>query len=275
MNNPYATFIQEYFNRIALLNHSAYQLDHLLKFYPKEFEEKNKTKQLYGTAQYISDWTGPNENGWEINNPTGISIITNLETDRILSQECGFLYAQSFEALEKLLKNLVFEKLTKSTSFLGDIMNSKETAHFRKPFDKGKIKREKIGGGNSLFEATKIGCSPLFEDFSFHNDYNYNFEKIWAIFSVVRHSITHSKSSISKSKIIKNDKLNWILVNHFFNVKETGKDKIEIIFDYISFRSIQKKMAEFGYQFFKMYSILENLEYQIETITKSPSDSQK
>lgn len=276
MNNPYTTFILEYFNRIAILNHSAYQLDHLLKFYPKEFEEKNKTKQLFGTAQYIADWTGPNENGWEYNLPTGISIITNLETERILSQECGYLYSHSFEALEKLMKDLVFEKITNSTSFLDTILNSKETAGFRKPFEKGKINREKLKGGDSLFEAIKIGCSPIFQDISLHNDYNYNFQKLWEIFSKIRHSITHSKGSISKSTIYKANKFNEKgLVNHFFNTNEIGKGKIEITFDYNSFRRIQKKMAEFGYQFFKMFCILENLDFKIEKIKESPSYSQK
>jgi hypothetical protein len=276
MNNPYTKFILEYFSRIALLNHSVYQLEHILKSYPKVFEERNKTEPLFGTAQIISDWTKSNDNIWEISNPTGISIISNLESERIISQECGYSYSQIFEALEKLFKDLVFIKLKNNFAFFNQVRSSPKTLKFLNTTEQSRLTREKLTGGNTLFEVIKIGCLPIFEDFSLKNEYNYNFQKLWEIFSEIRHSITHSKSSISKSTIYKANKFNEKgLVNHFFNTKEIGKGEIEITFDYDSFGNIQKTMTEFGYQFFKMLSILENLDFKIETIKESPSDCQK
>jgi hypothetical protein len=77
------------------------------------------------------------------------------------------------------------------------------------------------------------------------------------ILSEVRHSITHSKSEINKSKINKTKYHNQIF-DFFYLVINDELLKIEL--DFTKFEYLVKK-AEFSFQIYKAISIEENLNW--------------
>jgi hypothetical protein len=77
------------------------------------------------------------------------------------------------------------------------------------------------------------------------------------ILSEVRHSITHSKSEINKSKINKTKYHNQIF--DFFTYSVINDELLKIELDFTKFEYLVKKLAEFSFQIYKAISIEENL----------------
>src|SRR5690606_12031496 len=83
-----------------------------------------------GTSLIIGDWTGPTDNGWKINFHTGVQKSTLKENyaseiEKILSREFGLAFAQCYEALETLFKDLIKEKILKDQNFKNSLPEKK------------------------------------------------------------------------------------------------------------------------------------------------------
>jgi hypothetical protein len=78
------------------------------------------------------------------------------------------------------------------------------------------------------------------------------------ILSEVRHSITHSKSEINKSKINKTKYHNQIF-DFLFTYSVINDELLKIELDFTKFEYLVKKLAEFSFQIYKAISIEENL----------------
>ena len=70
----------------------------------------------FSSALVISDWSGPTDNGWEINFPTGVYSNTSKEEyegeiNSFISRQLCLLFAQSFEGFERFLKNSVMVRI--------------------------------------------------------------------------------------------------------------------------------------------------------------------
>jgi len=114
MKNPYSSFLNKMYSTLLEYRHST---DRLNKVLNKDVEvyTKGGVNLNYSSALVISDWSGTKDNGWAINFYTGTFIETKrdayeIEINKMLSREFCLIYSQSFEALEKFLKDCLFVK---------------------------------------------------------------------------------------------------------------------------------------------------------------------
>ena len=147
MKNPYKEHLDIFFETITDLKHTANRLNKVLLQDVEKYTSE-KAKFFSGTALIIGDWTGATENGWKINFHTGITKSTfkenyATEIEKVLSREFGLAFAQSFEAFEKLLKDLVFFKIQTDTNFRQGLKPNKDYS------------RDKLSGGDEIFKLIK------------------------------------------------------------------------------------------------------------------------
>jgi hypothetical protein len=211
------------------------------------------------SALVISDWTGPKDNGWEINFHTGIFKKTVKEMypadiNRIISRECCLMYAQSFEALESLLKNLIFDKACRSTELEQFILAKKSNGLT--------LTRDKIPGGDHLFDIFKKFGGQTYKSFSETNNDNFKFKELWTILSLTRHAITHSQSILKTSELKRTD-YHFAIFEYLFDYETKDENRIEIQLDFKKFERIIKKLSEFGFQSFKIACIEDGLDWSV------------
>ena len=92
---------------------------------------------------------------------------------------------------------------------------------------------------------------------------NLKFKELLKVLSEVRHSVTHSKSIIKKSKI-NLTQYHEKVFNFLFNHAEIDNEQIHIELDFKKFEFLMKKLSEFAFQIFKAISIEEKLEWSYE-----------
>lgn len=251
--NPYKTHLDLLFNRVIDLRHTVSRINIVLKNDVKLVSNK-EIKVISGSALIISDWTGPTDEGWEINFHTGARRATlkenyNIEVKRIISNECCLAYAQAFEALEKYLKNCVFQKLQNNVEFRKTI-----------GYDE-KIARGRMPGGDELFKLVKKACGEYYQKFTHENNKNVKFKQFWTIISEVRHAITHSDCNISMSRISKSS-YHFAAFEHLFNYSVIDDKTLHIELDYKGLERALKYIAEFSYQIYKCLSICDKLSWE-------------
>jgi len=258
MKNPYKTFLDDYFDKLLGFRHSTNRVNKVLA---KDVEiYLPDGAQFYsGSALVISDWTGPTDNGWEINFHTGIFKETvkemyPAEIKRIISRECCLMYAQSFEALESLLKNLIFDKACRSSELERFILAKRK---------KGlTLTREKMPGGDDLFDIFKKFGGETYKAFSETNNEKVKFRELWTILSLTRHAITHSQSILRTSEL-KPTEYHFAIFEYLFDFETKDENRIEIQLDSKKFERLIKKLSEFGFQSFKIACIEDGLDWSV------------
>jgi hypothetical protein len=253
--NPYKKYLDELFDRIIELRHTDSNLSKTLNESVKRYINLNGFI-LSGSSLVISDWTGPTDNGWEINFHTGFSKSTfgeNYENEvkRIISQECCYAFAQSFEALEKFFKDCIFEKIE---------IHPRRRFCFQRNYAV-KTRRENLGGDRLFKLIRKIG-DPYFSSYSSNNNKKLRFKELWTVLSECRHSITHSKSIIAIHKIKKSGYHFEIFKNLFF-YSNNGDNSITLELDFKALTYVLDIISEFAFQVYKSISIKEGLDWEI------------
>ncbi len=239
--NPYNEHLKILFHRILELRHVANHLNSVLTESIKRFDSVKDTDFIVLSSLVISDWTGPTDNGWEVNFHTGINKVVfkhnyDLEVKRIISQECCFAYAQSFEALERFLKNCIKIKGIDSEK------------------SKPKIRRDE------LFEQIKKVCNPTFNMTSGKNNKKIKFKEYWVVLYKVRDAIIHSTAAIEKKEIeLSAD--HKALFEYLFSYSEIDSEKIRIELDYRELDKLLKNVSEFAFLVYKQLSINEKLDW--------------
>lgn len=257
MTNPYKKYLDELFSTLLEYKHTTQRFNTVLK---KDAETYSKDKATFHSmaALYISDWSGPTDNGWELPFPTGsIREIEkhnyHLEVEKIIIRECCLIYGQSFECLEKNFKDCVFTKA---------IHNNHIDDAIKKTLKLGqKSNRKTVPGGESLFKLIKLSGGNTFKELSKKSNLNIELGILWSILSEVRHSITHSRSIIETSKINLSNHHKDIFKS-LFRYSEINKDYIQIEIDYKNLDRLIKTLSEFAFQVFKILSIEENYKWQ-------------
>jgi hypothetical protein len=254
--NPYKIHIDFFFARQIELRHYAYWASSRLNDSVKSYRDTNH-KYFSGSALIISDWLGESDNGWEINHPTGfIKSIGKENYDeevvRIIGNICCYTFSQSFETLEKLIKDCLYEFSIAHTEFQKQIKLTNDKI----------FKRENIPGGNELIDIIKKVCEPFFNDFSQNNERNYKLKELWTVLSEARHAITHSSSMIKNSKINKSD-YHYMLFDHLFSHKKVNDDLTQLLIDYQNLNILIKRISEYGFIIFKFLCLKENLDWKI------------
>jgi hypothetical protein len=255
--NPYQEHIEFLFSRILELRHICSHLSSVLNDSIRKIETNANIKFISGSSLIISDWTEPQDSKWEINYHTGVSKITfkenyKEEVKKIISIECCYAFAQTFEALEEYLKDCVFLRMKQNQKF-------QETVQNKHPKNNS---RENLPGGDNLFKLIKKAFGNNFVEITRQDEQKIRFTEFWCILSEIRHCIVHSKSVIKLSKINKSD-YHHVIFNSFFDFAKYENDLIQIELDYEKLDNLLKNISEFAFQIFKLLSIQENFDWQI------------
>jgi hypothetical protein len=258
MKNPYKIFLDEYFDKLLGYRHSTNRVNNVL-MKDVEIYLPDGAQYYSGSALVISDWTGPTDNGWEINFHTGIFKETvkemyPAEIKRIISRECCLMYSQSFEALETLLKNLIFDKACRSTELEQVILAKKKNGLT--------LTRDKMPSGNLLFDIFKKFGGGTYKTFSETNNEKVKFKELWTVLSLTRHAIIHSQS-ILKTSELKLTQYHFAIFKYLFDYETKDENRIEIQLDLKKFERIIKKLSEFGFQSFKIACIEDGLDWSV------------
>jgi hypothetical protein len=209
-----------------------------------------------GSSLILRDWSGMTDNGWSYSYPTDSMIHTNKENysdflnDTISKQFC-LLYAQSFEGLERLLKDLVFELI--------DIdLNLKVAVESRLKPDQ-KLSRNTIPSGDSL---SKI-INGLFDSFSYQKDNaKFDLKTSFFILSKTRNNIIHNNYTFSKSEIFcSTDKKNLFI--EFFKYDKIDNQMNKIKLDINDFKKLMDFMCGYAFQVFKKLCLKYDLNWKV------------
>lgn len=260
--------MNSYRRNLELFHNKALYYRHIISRVIKILQE-DKVKYTSESATFhsisalaISDWTGPTENGWEINFYTGNIVETTKEEyikeiDKMISKQLCLFYAQIYEAFEKFVKDCLYER-TENDINIRTYAISLLTVNMKPGFS-----RAYMPTGKKLYELLKKAGGKTFEEFNSTNSLNIKFPIIWTIFAEVRHSITH-KESIMDLKIIKKSKEHTQVFNMFFNMKPESSNTILIQLDIRKFNTLIKRFSEYAFQIYKILSIEEGLEWKID-----------
>lgn len=260
MTNPYKTFLNDFFSTLLDYRHSTNRLNKVLKK-DVEIYTKEGARLHLASALVISDWSGPTDNGWEINFHTGISTETpkdtyEIEINKMLSRELCLMYAQSFEALEKFLKDCFFSRANRDKKLKDYIIS------LIPKISESELKRYKMPGGDNLFKVLKKAGGKTFTKYSSENNLNIRFSELWSVLSESRHAITHSRSYIKQPKI-NLSKHHSDIFNFLFNSSKIDNELLLIELDYSKFDRLVKRLSEFAFQVFKILSTEEEIEWDI------------
>lgn len=254
MINPYKTHLTKYFETIEDFKHTCIRLNKVLL----KDVEKYSTEEanfISATSLIIGDWTGPNDNGWKINYHTGVNKITfkenySYEINNILSREFGMAYAQCYEALETLLKDLIYLKIETDLTFKNSLPMGVDYS------------RHRLKGGEDIFKLIKKAGKIRFQKYSKSNNPNFKFKEVFKVFSEIRHAIIHSRGVLKTSKI-PNTEYYTRLFEHLLPLNNLDDETTVLKFDLKITNGILIYMAEFGYQIFKILSEEDNYECKI------------
>jgi hypothetical protein len=251
--DTYKKYLDDFFTTILEYRHSTNRLNTVLKNDVLEYSTGNKGF-ISMSALIISDWSGPTDRDWEVNFHSGITRKTlgdayEQEVKQMLSRECCLMYAQSFEAFERLVKDCLFYRAN----------YDKELKRYIVSKQRGKnedLLREAMPGGRILLQALKKAGGEHYSKFSETNNINIRFDELWAVLSEVRHSIIHSRS-ILNAALVRKSKHHYDIFIYLFGFAELSDDLLLIEFDVKQFNRLLKKFSEFAYQIFKILTVEE------------------
>lgn len=254
MKNPYKIHLNNFFEIITDFRHSSNRLNKVLLNDVKKYTSEN-SKYSSVTSLIIGDWTSQTDNGWKLSYHTGVNKITlkenySSEINRVLSRQFGFAFSQCYEALETLLKDMVFIKINTDKAFKISLPKSKNYS------------RHHLRGGDDIFKLIKKAGGTKFQNYSKKNNSNFKFKEIYKILSEVRHALTHSKGVLKTSKIPKDDYYQR-LFEHLFPLNKLNKETVQLKFDFKVLNQLLVYLAEFGFQIFKILSEEDNYEWKI------------
>jgi hypothetical protein len=249
MKHPYKEPLINLFQRIIELRHSSNRINSVLQKDVEKYTAEG-ARFFSGSSLVISDWTGKTDNGGELNFHTGVSKKTEKENyakevHNILSTEFCLAFAQSFEALETFLKDIIFQN-----SLL----------------EKASIERGKIPGGEKLFKLIKEACGEDFKKCSNKNNKNLRFKQFWSTISESRHAVVHSSCRIKVNKVNKSLD-HFATFKYLFDFAKLEDEILLIKLNYKQLDKVLKNVSEFAYQVYKILSEKENLEYKFEKDT--------
>lgn len=260
MSNPYKKYLDQFLTTMLEFIHSARRIDTVLKRDLERYKSEN-AKYIDLSHLIIRDWTEELGNEDGINFPTGIIKEVGKEdyeneVKKMISFELCTMLAQSFENLERFIKNCLFEKAISNQDFA--LIIQKELSNGIE------LTRENLPGGNRLYKLLKKGANPFFGQFSDSNNIGISFKNFWIVITELRHAITHSNSILDLAEI-KKKKDSFKAFESFVSYHSLENEHAQIVFEFNKFRFLMVRVSEFGYQVFKAISTTDgyDLEYGI------------
>lgn len=249
MENPYNKYLDHLYEVVLDYRHTTSLICRILLKDVESISSGNTISENH-SALILSDWTGPTENGWEINQHSGKYRYTGKENyasdiENLVFRECGLIYAQVFELLEKFLQDCLYEKALNNQDLKVQILN-----HFK---PNQPISRTKMPGGENLFKLLKKAAPTYYKNYSSSNNKNTDFKNFWCVISESRHALTHNRGYLQASKL-KGHQQEKIFHKYFNNI-QIQSDVFIIQLDIENLTFLTKQISEFAFQIYKMISL--------------------
>ncbi len=257
-NNPYYQYLKKFFDNLVILLHNQSLIRRSLNSSVNSFSAiADNNDFIFFQALIIGDWTGPADKGWKINYHTGSDRLLDFEkykmdVERLVNNECCYSSAQAVERLQEFFKDCISLKMSMNAHYCKRLKHEvgKDFSFYR---DKA-YKRE------MLFDCVKK-ASKLFNDSSKNNNHNIRYKEFCAVLFVIRDAIVHSNLIIKKKSV-----KNWTSYHYSalkFLLPNTTDENYAVIMDIKDSERIITKIAEFGFQVFKLISLEENHDYKV------------
>lgn len=248
-------YLNNYFDSLIEYKHLALRTNTILFNDLKRFDSED-FKLRFGSSLVLRDWSGKTDNGWAYAYPTDSMLETTEESypefinDLISIQFC-FFYVQSFEGLERLLKNLMFE--------FSSIDSELKCLIGKKLKNNQEFSRKNMPSGDHL---RKIVDAQL-DSFLYGKDkMQFDLKTSFSILSETRHNIVHNNYILNKSKIIcPKDKEN--LFTDLFMYDEIDNENIRVKLDILHFKELMDFMCQFSFQIFKKLCLKYDLNWKV------------
>ncbi len=246
--------LDEYYDCLIGYKNSASRLDNVLQ---KDIEKYNseESKLILSSIQVLHDWSGLADNeGGAYTIPTDSKILITKDNyakyiNEVLSNQFCHLYVQSFEGLERLLKNILFE--LKDDIKITELIKSKLMQN-------QKVERANMPGGDKLFKIIEN----IIEVLEFNKGgFIFNSKSLFFILSMTRNGITHNNSNFFKQEIFCSPDKRGLII-HLFNYEEINNN-IKLSLDLIAFKNLIDFMCDFAFQLFKKICIAQEIDWKI------------
>lgn len=256
--NHYNIYKDKFFNRIADLIHSVQVTRILMNYAAREYSDKQDEALFALSNLIIHDWTGPDDNGFAIAYPTGKSSFTlnsHIEDtkERIASEQGCYVFAQSVEAFEALIKDCLYAKAILDESFKTKLMKKMDM--------KFSFEREKLPSvKGKLFNSLKAAIPDFYEKKFGNGSYVITIPELFQTYFHCRHAITHASNTLKQNHL---NTSQLMQVENMFGLKKKD-DVLKLTMDEVQMQRGPEKMAEAGFQIYKAFSEAEGLTWTIE-----------
>lgn len=256
MENELKKYLDEFYDFLIEQKFSAQRIDLFVK---NEVNKYSHPEAIFrtGSSLILTDWSGKTNNNWVYTFPSDSSIEMDKEKylfylKKFLSKQLLLMYSQSYEALERLLKNFLFE-VASSDNSLQEIIICK----LRK---NQKYTRETFPSGETLFKL----LDGYIDEFNFKKGIiTFDLKVALDILAQTRHKITHNNSRLKKSEIFSTtERTN--LFNDLFDFEHTqNSDELFLKLDLNNFINLVNFFTNFSFQIFKKLCIKNQIDWNI------------
>lgn len=216
-------YLDNYFDSLIEYKHVALRTNKIL-FNDLEKYISEDSKLIFATSLVLRDWSGETSNGWAYAYPTDSMLHTTKDdysefiVDLISKQFCLF-YAQSFEGLERLLKNFIFEFAAIDLKLKFLIENKLKQNQ--------KFSRDNMPSGETLLNIV----DGILDSFSYGKDeVEFDLKTAYFVLSKTRHNIVHNNYILTKSKIFCSANKKELFVD-LFMYDEVDNENIRVKLD--------------------------------------------
>ncbi|WP_179416155.1 hypothetical protein HDF19_08460 [Mucilaginibacter sp. E4BP6] len=249
-SKPLDHYFKTAIDELATIDGRVFYLSILMKNATKEIINNN----LYSTGTLIGKGLGFRDvtlekglgNHFVPRNHYAISKDTaKSETEMILSRECLFQVAQSYELLESFLYNAVAEFISYKQPI--EVLERLNTDNTSFESVRAKLKRMKDRTNNHHLLSILRDNIKQFKENETHNLYDFDFTTWYFLISEARHCITHRRTKITKqlSSLLEHP------CNIYFNI--IASEQVIFIQDHVC-HELLKRIAEFIYLVYKTVS---------------------
>ena len=267
MENPYVKYLKELFDKLVVNSGQVLHFRSHINEYGKRFQDnKSNLNFILGSTIAIRDLSIENESEDYYNlHPVETKYeiyLKDLEkfNDKLIKKNCAYFLAQSYEALEKFLNEVITQYILRNRplEFVFDSLNADLT------FDatKAELKKEKrSNNGNKYLLKILRKISTEYKNLELKNWRNLNLIDWYDIYSEIWHAVTH-KSQILEKEIVENfSSRKSELMDYYFPCEETELGYL-INIDHIRTSDLITLTAEYGFIVFKTLSKVENLNWE-------------
>lgn len=275
MDNYLKQSINNLLTRIEYYNGFIMHIDSDIRNYPEILIERLNKQNinsdfLKGSRLIVSDLTGKEFNRKEYS-PTKGYVVTRENykeiNNRLIQFVSSILVAQSYEALETFLKDIItqyfknnnqiaFETIGKANCIWnGNVVDWENTVRKIRPSD----------NNSRLLNIVRM-LSEDFKNAEIDNNQNINLVNWFKAISIIRHAITHAESIID----IKNwNKLNddeQEILKSYITLENLNNSEKRMLINTNQAQELMTIMSNYAIQIFKWLSISRGFEWDLKKI---------